>query len=89
MPFQILICRVEHCILLIEDSSQNQCQHFLKYDLIKNIRNRQKQIKDSIPAKLKAVICNTNLNEIKLSMQQKRFKCKQPEKKIQFMQTEL
>ena len=87
-PFQSnLIFRVKNCSLLIK--TQNHCTYCAKYDLIKKRRIRQKDKKDSIPAKLKAPISNTNLNKIKLRMQQERLKCRQLEQKIENMQKEL
>ena len=53
VPFRSnLIFRVNNCSLLIK--TQNQCTHCAKYDLVKKRRIRQKDKKDSIPAKLKS-----------------------------------
>ena len=80
--------------LLIENYSQNQCHYLqnqcLKYDLIKDRRNRQKQ-KKFFPSSIESPIFNTNPNNIKLQMLHEGLKCKQLEEKntIYVIQREL
>ena len=83
----------QNSTLLIENYSQNQCHYlkkqYLKYDLITNRRNRQKQKK--LFNYIESPIFNTNLNNIKLQMLQEGLKCKQLEEKntIYIIQREL
>ena len=58
--------------LLIENYSQNHC---LKYELIQNRRNRQKQ-KRFFSSYIESPIFSTNANNIKLQMLQEGLKCK-------------
>ena len=86
MKENLAILPFQSSTLLIENYSQNQCHYLqnqcLKYDLIKDRRNRQKQ-KKFFPSSIESPIFNTNPNNIKLQMLQEGLKCKQLEEKIQ------
>ena len=80
--------------LLIENYSQNQWNYLqnqcLKYELIKNRRNRQKQKKRLFSSYIESPIFSTNPNNIKLQMLQEGLKCKQLEENtIYIIQREL
>ena len=68
--------------LLTENYSQNQWNYLqnqcLKYELIKNRRNRQKQ-KKTFSSYIEGPIFSTNPNNIELQILHERLKCKQPE----------
>ena len=69
--------------LLIENYSQNQWNYLqnqcLKYELIKNRRNRQKQKKRLFSSYIESPIFSTNPNNIKLQMLKEGLKFKQLE----------
>ena len=84
MKENLAILPFQNSTLLIQNYSQNQWNYLqnqcLKYDLIKNRRNRQRQ-NQFFSSCIESPIFNSNPNNIKLQMLQGGLKCKQLEEK--------
>ena len=80
MKENVVILPLQSSTLLIENYSQNQWNYLqnqcLKYDLIKNRRNRQKQ-KRLFSSYIESPTFDTNPNNTKLQMLLEGLKCKQ------------
>ena len=90
MKVKLAVLPFQRSTLLTENHSQNlwnylQFCNCLKFDIIKNRRNRQKLKKDFFSSYIESPILNTNPNNIKLQMLLQGLKCKQIQGKTIFI----